>query len=152
VRRRGRKILESKFKLITLFSHTHTEIVLPWPTTQLNDDHRAPQLLRFHRRSSLSLSLVLLFFISILHSHTFLTISHSHQFSHFRSIRKSLDDSTPNLTKLLSDCIYKFKDNHRYRNDFRFLKIWFLYVTSFLPQSSLSFSNNFIFISIYLLF
>ncbi|WJX50938.1 protein kinase, variant 2 [Trifolium repens] len=44
------------------------------------------------------------------------------------SIRKSLDDSTPNLTKLLSDCIYKFKDNHRYRNDFRFLKIWFLYM------------------------
>ncbi|KAI5387817.1 hypothetical protein KIW84_073781 [Lathyrus oleraceus] len=48
-----------------------------------------------------------------------------------RSIQIALEDfkcSTPNLSKLLKDCIDKFKDNHRYRNDPRFLKIWFLYM------------------------
>ncbi|XP_045788197.1 mitotic checkpoint serine/threonine-protein kinase BUB1-like [Trifolium pratense] len=44
------------------------------------------------------------------------------------SIKKALEDSTHNLTKLLSYCINKFKDNHRYQNDPRFLKIWFLYM------------------------
>ncbi|RHN61781.1 putative protein kinase BUB family [Medicago truncatula] len=49
-----------------------------------------------------------------------------------RSIKKALEDSTTsstqNLSKLLRDCINKFKNNHSYRNDPRFLKIWFLYM------------------------
>ncbi|XP_058735217.1 mitotic checkpoint serine/threonine-protein kinase BUB1-like [Vicia villosa] len=47
------------------------------------------------------------------------------------SIKIALEDSkcsTQNLCKLLKDCIDKFKDNHRYQNDSRFLKIWFLYM------------------------
>ncbi|KAM1324036.1 hypothetical protein PS2_044847 [Malus domestica] len=37
-------------------------------------------------------------------------------------------DSGSDLTKLLSDCIAAFKDNAQYRDDIRFLKIWFLYM------------------------
>ncbi|KAM1225954.1 hypothetical protein PS2_044151 [Malus domestica] len=37
-------------------------------------------------------------------------------------------DSGSDLTKLLSDCFAAFKDNARYRDDIRFLKIWFLYM------------------------
>lgn len=47
------------------------------------------------------------------------------------SIKKALEeDSTSglDLSKLLSDCIVTFKDNGQYRNDVRFLKIWFLYM------------------------
>lgn len=48
-----------------------------------------------------------------------------------RSIRTALEDSngsSENFTNLLSDCITIFKDNHRYRDDPRFLKIWLLYM------------------------
>ncbi|XP_057954424.1 mitotic checkpoint serine/threonine-protein kinase BUB1 isoform X2 [Malania oleifera] len=50
------------------------------------------------------------------------------------SIKKALDDLEPgassgtDLDKLLSDCITTFKHEHKYRNDLRFLKIWFLYL------------------------
>ncbi|XP_042518330.1 mitotic checkpoint serine/threonine-protein kinase BUB1-like [Macadamia integrifolia] len=50
------------------------------------------------------------------------------------SIKKELDgltssvDSVSQFETLLKDCILKFKDDNRYRNDVRFLKIWFLYV------------------------
>ncbi|KAB1209899.1 Mitotic checkpoint serine/threonine-protein kinase BUB1 [Morella rubra] len=51
------------------------------------------------------------------------------------SIKKALEaDSSSgngsglNLGKLLSDCIATFRDNDQYRNDVRFLKIWFLYM------------------------
>ncbi|KAM1024823.1 hypothetical protein ACFX14_037950 [Malus domestica] len=37
-------------------------------------------------------------------------------------------DFGSDLTKLLSDCITAFKDNAQYRDDIRFLKIWFLYM------------------------
>ncbi|KHN24282.1 Checkpoint serine/threonine-protein kinase BUB1 [Glycine soja] len=48
-----------------------------------------------------------------------------------RSIKKALeasDDSASNLSNLLKDCIRNFKNNDRYRNDVRFLKIWLLYM------------------------
>ncbi|XP_062020062.1 mitotic checkpoint serine/threonine-protein kinase BUB1 [Rosa rugosa] len=51
-----------------------------------------------------------------------------------RLIKQALDDfnsgnhSGSDLTKLLSDCIAAFKDNVQYRDDARFLKIWFLYM------------------------
>jgi hypothetical protein len=51
-----------------------------------------------------------------------------------RSIKKALEEdsrSGVDLSKLLSDCIVTFKDNGQYRNDGRFLKIWFLYVISY---------------------
>ncbi|PPS10210.1 hypothetical protein GOBAR_AA10425 [Gossypium barbadense] len=50
------------------------------------------------------------------------------------SIKKELDDwysgnrSGGDLDNLLSDCISTFKNNAQYRNDLRFLKIWFLYL------------------------
>ncbi|XP_047178646.1 mitotic checkpoint serine/threonine-protein kinase BUB1 isoform X1 [Vigna umbellata] len=47
------------------------------------------------------------------------------------SIKKALEasgDSTPNLSNLLGDCIRNFKNNDRYRNDVRFLKIWLIYM------------------------
>ncbi|KAK8558924.1 hypothetical protein V6N13_098538 [Hibiscus sabdariffa] len=50
------------------------------------------------------------------------------------SIKKELDDwysgsrSGGDLDNLLSDCISTFKKNAQYRNDLRFLKIWFIYV------------------------
>ncbi|XP_042509703.1 mitotic checkpoint serine/threonine-protein kinase BUB1-like isoform X2 [Macadamia integrifolia] len=50
------------------------------------------------------------------------------------SIKKELEgltssvDSVSQFETLLKDCILKFKDDNRYRNDVRFLKIWFLYV------------------------
>ncbi|QCD87710.1 checkpoint serine/threonine-protein kinase [Vigna unguiculata] len=47
------------------------------------------------------------------------------------SIKKALEasgDSTPNLSNLLRDCIRNFKNNDRYRNDVRFLKIWLIYM------------------------
>ncbi|KAI3904008.1 hypothetical protein MKW92_018246 [Papaver armeniacum] len=49
------------------------------------------------------------------------------------SVRKELDilklnpDSETNLKTITEDCIVKFKDDIRYRNDIRFLKIWLLY-------------------------
>lgn len=68
-----------------------------------------------------------------------------HFVNEFRSIKKALEDSTTsstqNLSKLLRDCINKFKNNHSYRNDPRFLKIWFLYVIIFqlfLPKISIN--------------
>ncbi|CAL9012498.1 unnamed protein product [Prunus brigantina] len=52
-----------------------------------------------------------------------------------RSIKQALEDwnsgndSGLDLTKLLSDCIAEFKDNDQYyRDDIRFLKIWFFYM------------------------
>ncbi|KAL6286550.1 hypothetical protein ACE6H2_010940 [Prunus campanulata] len=51
-----------------------------------------------------------------------------------RSIKQALEDwnsgndSGSDLTKLLSDCISEFKDNNQYRDDIRFLKIWFFYM------------------------
>ncbi|KAL5147860.1 Mitotic checkpoint serine/threonine-protein kinase BUB1 [Glycine soja] len=48
-----------------------------------------------------------------------------------RSIKKALeasDDSASSLSNLLKDCIRNFKNNDRYRNDVRFLKIWLLYM------------------------
>ncbi|KAL4318919.1 hypothetical protein GQ457_18G014660 [Hibiscus cannabinus] len=50
------------------------------------------------------------------------------------SIKKELDDwysgsrSGGDLDNLLSDCISTFKKNAQYRNDLRFLKIWFIYL------------------------
>ncbi|KAK7342402.1 hypothetical protein VNO80_25353 [Phaseolus coccineus] len=47
------------------------------------------------------------------------------------SIKEALeasDESTSNLGNLLRDCIRNFKNNDRYRNDVRFLKIWLLYM------------------------
>ncbi|KAJ4981953.1 hypothetical protein NE237_032790 [Protea cynaroides] len=50
------------------------------------------------------------------------------------SIKKALDDlsstadSASQFETLLKDCILKFKDDDRYKNDVRFLKIWFLYL------------------------
>ncbi|KAK9131833.1 hypothetical protein Scep_011361 [Stephania cephalantha] len=44
------------------------------------------------------------------------------------SIRDALDDSdSDHLDRLLEDCVMKFKDYARYRDDLRFLKIWLLY-------------------------
>jgi checkpoint serine/threonine-protein kinase len=51
-----------------------------------------------------------------------------------RSIKKALEEgsrSELDLSKLLSDCVVTFKGNDQYRNDVRFLKIWFLYVISY---------------------
>ncbi|KAF8413853.1 hypothetical protein HHK36_001847 [Tetracentron sinense] len=51
-----------------------------------------------------------------------------------KSIKEALDDlssgtdSGTHLDNLLADCIRNFKADDRYRNDIRFLKIWFLYV------------------------
>ncbi|GLT26028.1 hypothetical protein SLA2020_011190 [Shorea laevis] len=50
------------------------------------------------------------------------------------SIKKALDKwysgdhSSADLDKLLSDCITAFKHSAQYRNDIRFLKIWFIYL------------------------
>ncbi|PON74852.1 Mitotic spindle checkpoint protein Bub1/Mad [Trema orientale] len=50
------------------------------------------------------------------------------------SIRKALEDlksgndSGLDLSKLVSDCIKMFKDSAQYRDDIRFLKIWFLHI------------------------
>ncbi|XP_034211613.1 mitotic checkpoint serine/threonine-protein kinase BUB1 isoform X2 [Prunus dulcis] len=50
------------------------------------------------------------------------------------SVKQALEDwnsgkeSGSDLTKLLSDCIAAFKDNDQYRDDIRFLKIWFFYM------------------------
>ncbi|KAK2651157.1 hypothetical protein Ddye_018668 [Dipteronia dyeriana] len=51
------------------------------------------------------------------------------------SIKKALDEwcsdnhsGVVNLDKLLSDCISTFKHHSQYKNDIRFLKIWFLYL------------------------
>ncbi|XP_048327230.2 mitotic checkpoint serine/threonine-protein kinase BUB1 [Ziziphus jujuba] len=50
------------------------------------------------------------------------------------SVKKALEelnsgkDSGLDLSKLLSDCITTFKNNGQYRNDIRFLKIWFLHI------------------------
>ncbi|VVA28476.1 PREDICTED: mitotic [Prunus dulcis] len=50
------------------------------------------------------------------------------------SIKQALEDwnsgndSGSDLTKLLSGCIAEFKDNDQYRDDIRFLKIWFFYM------------------------
>lgn len=47
------------------------------------------------------------------------------------SIRKVFDDRgerSESRRKLFSQCISAFKDDERYRNDLRFLKIWFLYM------------------------
>lgn len=51
-----------------------------------------------------------------------------------RKIKNSTEDlysgqnSGEDLDKLLYDCISTCKQDARYRNDLRFLKIWFLYV------------------------
>ncbi|KAK9152813.1 hypothetical protein Sjap_000293 [Stephania japonica] len=44
------------------------------------------------------------------------------------SIKDALDDSdADHLDRLLEGCVMKFKDDARYRDDIRFLKIWLLY-------------------------
>lgn len=53
-----------------------------------------------------------------------------------RPIKKKLDDfkadpskaNSAALEKRVSDCIRTFKNNPQYRNDVRFLKVWFLYM------------------------
>uniref|UniRef100_A0A5B7CE93 Putative mitotic checkpoint serine/threonine-protein kinase BUB1 n=1 Tax=Davidia involucrata TaxID=16924 RepID=A0A5B7CE93_DAVIN len=51
-----------------------------------------------------------------------------------RSIKKAVDDPNSahsngaDLDNLLSNCIKTFKNDGRYRNDVRFLRIWFLYM------------------------
>lgn len=60
-----------------------------------------------------------------------------------RSIKQALDDfnsgkdSGSGLSNLLSDCIAAFKDNVHYRDDIRFLKIWFLYVFPSTPNCTI---------------
>lgn len=55
-----------------------------------------------------------------------------------RSIKGALENSTSGnvsgseLAKLLSDCIGNFSGNVKYKNDVRFLKIWFLSVRNYL--------------------
>ncbi|XP_010272398.1 PREDICTED: mitotic checkpoint serine/threonine-protein kinase BUB1 [Nelumbo nucifera] len=46
------------------------------------------------------------------------------------SVKKGLDslNSSTETENLLKDCIVKFRDDDRYRNDIRFLKIWLLYM------------------------
>ncbi|ESW04799.1 hypothetical protein PHAVU_011G125900 [Phaseolus vulgaris] len=44
------------------------------------------------------------------------------------ALEASSDESTSNLSNLLRDCIRNFKNNDRYRNDVRFLKIWLIYM------------------------
>lgn len=65
--------------------------------------------------------------------HQMLIRSAFHRF--FRSIHKELGDSQRNsnedssrLKSLLEDCIKRFVDEERYKNDLRFLKIFILYV------------------------
>ncbi|XP_016472484.2 mitotic checkpoint serine/threonine-protein kinase BUB1-like [Nicotiana tabacum] len=60
-----------------------------------------------------------------------------------RSIEKLLKERTltdsndgRDLHELCSNCISTFKDNPRYQNDVRFLKIWFLYMDSSLDHES----------------
>ncbi|CAN8270970.1 unnamed protein product [Cochlearia groenlandica] len=44
-------------------------------------------------------------------------------------VKNSMEDSNDNnLDKFLIECISTFKQDSRYRNDVRFLKIWFLYL------------------------
>ncbi|KAF6141914.1 hypothetical protein GIB67_037882 [Kingdonia uniflora] len=43
------------------------------------------------------------------------------------SIKEALDTSGQNLENFLEQCIINFKDDDRYRDDIRFLKIWILY-------------------------
>lgn len=56
-----------------------------------------------------------------------------------RSAKKALDEwysgkdsGATDLYKLLSNCINTFKHHSQYKNDIRFLKIWFLYVINLL--------------------
>ncbi|KAL5730430.1 non-specific serine/threonine protein kinase [Ranunculus cassubicifolius] len=55
---------------------------------------------------------------------------------HLRSVKDALDKLKSNkndrelLDSLLENCIMNFKDNQRYQNDVRFLKIWILYADS----------------------
>jgi len=51
------------------------------------------------------------------------------------------------LDKLLFDCISTYKKDSRYRNDLRFLKIWFLYVTLLKPSLPTCLSLNCAFLS-----
>lgn len=57
-----------------------------------------------------------------------------------RKIKNSMEDlysgknSGEDLDKLLYDCISTYKEDTRYRNDLRFLKIWFLYVILLKPS------------------
>ncbi|KAF9590845.1 hypothetical protein IFM89_038717 [Coptis chinensis] len=64
-------------------------------------------------------------------------MAHDPLLSWLISIKKELDDlkkprnkSREPLDELLHDCIMKFKDNDKYRNDIRFLKICLLYADS----------------------
>ncbi|XP_052208011.1 mitotic checkpoint serine/threonine-protein kinase BUB1 [Diospyros lotus] len=49
---------------------------------------------------------------------------------HLWSIRKALDGQGEDLEELVFNCVRMFKDDERYQNDARFLKIWFLYMDS----------------------
>ncbi|KAK6241708.1 hypothetical protein SCA6_007097 [Theobroma cacao] len=60
--------------------------------------------------------------------------AHDPLFPWLTSIKKALDEwysgnrTGADLDNLLSDCISTFKHNAKYRNDLRFLKIWFIYL------------------------
>ncbi|XP_022748931.1 mitotic checkpoint serine/threonine-protein kinase BUB1 [Durio zibethinus] len=60
--------------------------------------------------------------------------AHDPLFPWLLSIKKALDEwysgnrTDADLDKLLSDCISTFKHIAQYRNDLRFLKIWFIYL------------------------
>ncbi|GMN53837.1 hypothetical protein TIFTF001_022970 [Ficus carica] len=62
------------------------------------------------------------------------TSLHDPLFPWLRLVNEALEDlnsgkdSDTYLAKTLSDCIKMFKDNAQYRDDIRFLKIWFLYI------------------------
>lgn len=81
-----------------------------------------------HGSGTLSLSLSEIFLMN------FLTLCCSNP----RSIKRELDEFSSghkngkDLENLVSNCITTFKGDTQYRNDPRFLKIWFLYVSGFI--------------------
>lgn len=116
-------------------SHTHTQYSFSnstqWGLSTTPPPSEPPSTIPFCPFSGYTL-LYLYFIYTCTRAQTF-TVLQIFCICDFRSIQIALEDfkcSTPNLGKLLKDCIDKFKDNHRYRNDPRFLKIWFLYVTT----------------------
>ncbi|XVF66805.1 hypothetical protein PTKIN_Ptkin10aG0067200 [Pterospermum kingtungense] len=62
------------------------------------------------------------------------SFAHDPLFPWLQSIKKALDEwysgnrAASDLDKILSECISTFKHIDQYRNDLRFLKIWFIYL------------------------
>lgn len=112
-----------QFSFVICHSHTMTTALSYSPRFRITVDAPHDPLLPF------------LWFLSSLSSLTFHAHTHFHILIfifQFRSIKNAIEASNtpaPNLGNLLRDCITKFKNNDRYRNDVRFLKIWLLYVT-----------------------